>query len=103
MFMQIKEELERLYWEKYQKIIENPFEDTGTTYQNKTFTVRAYKKDNNKEPNFETENIKVWWHKSEGKDNYIETTPCFDNPTNYAITLNKCLAALQKDFIADKK
>ena len=41
--MIIKNELDRLYWNKNQKEMDSPFENTGETYKNKTFKVCAYK------------------------------------------------------------
>ena len=69
----IEREMERLYWNKYQKELNSPFNNTGEIYENKTFKVRAYDWNNdNIEPNFEYKGLKVWWYKHLGRGDYAE-------------------------------
>ena len=39
---EIRRELDRLYWNKYQTDMDSPFDNTGNEYMNDTFIVRAY-------------------------------------------------------------
>lgn len=96
----IRSELDRLYWNKYQREMHSPFDNTGAVYQNDTFTVRAYSWDEDAEelPNFEWKQIKVYWYKHEGRGNQVYTVMGYDDPAIYAIMLNKCLKALKEDF-----
>lgn len=59
----IENEMDRLYWNKYQKDMESPFQNTGAEYSNETFTVRAYNWNGNDLPNFEYKDLKIWWYK----------------------------------------
>lgn len=95
----IRDELDRLYWNKYQEEMDSPFDNTGASYANPTFTVRAYSwEEDDDQPNFECGPVRVYWYKHEGRDNIIETRRGFDSPAIYAIVLDKCLEALAKDF-----
>ena len=60
----IREELDCLYWDKYQEEIDanDPFGDTGRTMSCSLCTIRAYDHlGTNKLPNFECNGLKVWW------------------------------------------
>lgn len=60
----IRNELDRLYWNKNQKEMISPFDNSGApTFSTDVFTVRSYNWDENIEPNFETEKMKIWWYK----------------------------------------
>lgn len=98
--IKIRKELDRLYWNKYQKEMDSPFDNTGASYSNSEFTVRAYNWDEDAEelPNFEWKQIKVYWYKHEGRGNQVYTVIGYDDPAIYAIMLNKCLKALKEDF-----
>lgn len=37
----IRKELDRLYWNKYQEEMDNPFDNTGGEYVNSTFQVHS--------------------------------------------------------------
>ena len=58
----IREELDRLYWNKYHKEMNSPFDNSGETYSNDTFTVKAYDWVNNNDdsPNFNYKNIYIF-------------------------------------------
>lgn len=96
----IRDELDRLYWNKHQEKMESPFDNTGAEYSNDVFSVRAYNWDDDAEekPNFECGPIKVYWYKHEGRGNTIKTKMGYDTPAIYAIMLEKCIEALRKDF-----
>ena len=68
----IRCEMDRLYWNKNQKEMSSPFDNTGNTYHNDVFTVRAYdwqerEDDADAEPNFEYADLKVYWYKYLGR------------------------------------
>lgn len=99
----IKSELDRCYWNKNQKEMSSPFENTGETYSNKFFTVKAYNWEDNTEPNFESEFLSCWWYKhsrrgleykltfdtSEGAPDHLEQLSSF---------LYRCLKEIKTDF-----
>ena len=100
---EIRRELDRLYWNKYQKEIASPFDNTGNKYKNTTFIVRAYDwEDNDSElPNFEYyfeySGIYVYWykHSRRGLTAYTDDDLTLDYLTNM---LNDCVTSLRKDF-----
>lgn len=62
----IQSEMERLYWNKYQKELGNsPFQNCGTQYINDTFAVRSYCWSDTEEelPNFEYKDFFCYWYK----------------------------------------
>lgn len=105
VLLRIRRELDRLYWNKYQREMESPFDNTGTTYFNDTFTVRAYywgeDPEEETKPNFECGPVRVYWYKHEGRGNTIFTRKGFDTPETYALMLDKCLDSLRKNFGED--
>jgi len=68
----IKSEMDRIYWNYHQKELASPFENTGISYSNSIFTVRAYNWDSNIKPNFEYKDLKVWWYKHSNRGTYAE-------------------------------
>lgn len=69
----IRSELDRMYWNANQKEMVSPFDNTGAdTFSTDTFTVRPYNWDENVEPNFETEKLKVWWYKHSNRGVYAK-------------------------------
>lgn len=83
----IRRELDRLYWNKNQKQMDSPFDNTGAPeYSNDTFKVRSYDWDMAEEsedspPNFEYKTLKLWWYKYQGRGTYVvadeDVTPEF--------------------------
>lgn len=68
----IRKELDRLYWNKHQREMVSPFDNSGAPeFSNGTFTVRSYNWDTEDEesklPNFEYKSLKVWWYKYQGR------------------------------------
>jgi len=96
----IRSELDRLYWNKYQREMHSPFDNTGAEYSNESFSVRAYNWNDDDEelPNFEWGPIRVYWYKREGRGNIVYTKIGYDDPAIYGLMLEKCLDALYKDF-----
>ena len=96
----IKNELDRLYWNKNQKEMDSPFENTGKTYENKTFKVCAYKwNENNDEPNFNYKNkFFVYWYKYCGRGMLVEVADDVKFDINFlADMVNECLKVLNDD------
>lgn len=63
----IEKEMARQYWNAHQKEIDSPFRNTGATFSNDVFTVRAYNWDGNYKPNFEYKGLKIYWYKYLGR------------------------------------
>ena len=63
----IQSEMERLLYNKYQRVIDTPFSNSGNQYSNRVFAVRAYcwndDEDECKKPNFEYKDFACWWYK----------------------------------------
>ena len=95
----IHREMDRLYWNKYQKEMSSPFDNTGEEYYNDTFIVRAYYwgDDESNLPNFEYPGFEAYWykHSSRGLTVYSENDLTLEFLTNM---LNDCMIALRKDF-----
>lgn len=66
----IRRELDRVYWNRNNKEMSSPFENTGNSYSNDTFVVRAYQWDENVLPNFDSEKLKVFWYKHSSRGVY---------------------------------
>ena len=93
----IRKELNRCYWNKNQKEMNSPFDNTGQIYENDVFTVRAYNWDTNIKPNFEYGDLKIWWYKHSNRCTYAE---CVDRLTFDDLTqmLQECMRSIQDDF-----
>ena len=95
--IKLNTEYERLYWNRHQKEADSPFYNTGITYSNGTFSVKAYdwSEKGNIKPNFEYAGLKVWWYKH-----------CFRELTYEGIVtadflqtmLKDCIESMRKDF-----
>ena len=68
----IGRELDRIYWNKFQKQLPSPFENTGISYHNNVFSVKAYDWNDNVDPSFTYKNLKVWWYKYLTRGTYAE-------------------------------
>lgn len=99
----IENEMARLYWNKNQKHMDSPFQNTGAQYSNNTFTVRAYdwSDDGNELPNFEYKDLKVWWYKHSNRGlnweyNYQENTL----PPSYFLEdmIENCVSSIEDDW-----
>lgn len=65
----IRKELARVYWNKNQKEIQDPFDNTGGRYKNDVFEVEAYSWDEDKEQpyNFRWKDLRISWYKYLGR------------------------------------
>lgn len=60
----IRSELDRMYWNKNQKEMVSPFDNTGAAdFKTDTLVLRSYNWDENNLPNFETDKLLVYWYK----------------------------------------
>lgn len=61
---ELETQMKRLYWNKNQKEMQSPFENTGAEYANDTFYVRAYNwGDDDGGCNFKYKDLSIWWYK----------------------------------------
>lgn len=105
----IKIKLDGCYWNKNQREMNSPFENTGASYSNDFFTVRAYNwnEEDDQKPNFESELLTCWWYKHShrglsyrldfdpaSKDDHLEQLNSF---------LNECLNSIERDFVKKKR
>ena len=56
-------QMDRLYWNKNQKDMQSPFQNTSTEYSNSTFVVKAYNWNEETDYNFKYKDLTVWWYK----------------------------------------
>ena len=103
VFLGIRAELDRLYWNKNQEEMVSPFDNTGESYSNPTFTIRAYdwnldgEDENEIPPNFEYKGFKLWWYKHIGRGMTAKCDEIVD--AEYIFNMhNECKEALKKDF-----
>ena len=98
----IREELDRLYWNKYHKEMNSPFDNSGETYSNDTFTVKAYDWVNNNDdyPNFNYKNIlHVYWYKYAGRGVTAYIDEAYDFNIDFlADMVNDCIIEAMQDF-----
>ena len=98
----IRKELDRLYYNKNQKEMHSPFDNTSESYENCTFQVHAYYWGDDEElihrPNFKYGNLKVYWYKNCGRGTYavVEGKPLTIEDIEEMI--KECFKALRKDF-----
>lgn len=99
----IDAELRRVYWNANQKEINSPFSNTGETYKNDTFSVRAYdwNEDNAEEPNFEYKDLKVYWYKHLGRGDFAKKAEPL-TLTFLSDMLDDCLKSLQESNLYDE-
>ena len=101
VLQKIEDEMCRLYWNANQKELSSPFRNTGESYGNGTFVVRAYYWGDDEveihKPNFEYKGFKVYWYKYLGRGLSWE---CDEELTlAYLDTMmNDCIKSLQHDF-----
>lgn len=64
MMMLVRSELDRVYWNANQKEMVNPLENTGADdFVTDYLTIRSYNWEENELPNFDTDELKVFWYK----------------------------------------
>lgn len=105
----IQRQLSRIMWNMYQKEYDNPFENTGASYENDTFKVQAYSWDDeiNQPYNFYYKNgnnqeIKISWYKYLGRDTTVNAL--FSNDVFIQMHLDciKSLQTIENKWLFDK-
>lgn len=96
----IRKELDRCYWNKNQKEMSSPFDNTGEEYSNNIFSVYAYYWGDDElqlRPNFIYKDLKVFWYKHSNRGVYAES--------EHMLTLDdlntmiiECNRAIRNDF-----
>lgn len=101
----IQAELDRQYWNKYQDEMASPFLNTGNTYENDTFVVRAYYWGDSRElmklPNFQYKNFECRWykHSQRGVVWWYEGIQWAEVPSGFlAQMLEDCFESMERDF-----
>ena len=97
----IRQEMDRLYWNKYQKEMSSPFDNTGNEYFNDVFSVKAYSWDDynwTDEPNFRYKGLSVAWYKYLGR----AMSGTLDTDKDLGVFLEDmiedCFNSMRKDF-----
>lgn len=105
MLNYIRKELDRHYWNKYQKEMVSPFDNCGAPdYSNSYMIVRSYYWGNDEEqihlPNFETDLVKISWYKHSNRGLHIRISDTYTGNIYelLAETMYKCVEAIEKDF-----
>ena len=93
----IRREMDRVYWNKNQKEMISPFDNTSATYENDVFVVRAYNWDENTMPNFDSENIKVYWYKYSGRGVSVLVKPGINVLPAINEMLNDAIECIRKE------
>ncbi len=97
----IRREMDRLYWNKYQREMNSPFDNTGTSYETPVFTVRAYSwaddDEDSRKPNFQYKDFSVEWYKHSGRGTCL-TSPKEVTSEFLAQMLEDCFKAMREDF-----
>lgn len=97
----IRNEMDRLYWNKYQREMNSPFDNTGMSYETPTFTVRAYSwsddEEEQRKPNFQYKDFAVSWYKHSGRGTCV-TSKTEITAEFLAQMLDDCFEAMRQDF-----
>lgn len=103
---EIRKELDRCYWNKHQKEMRSPFDNTSESYKNKEFVVNAYYWGDDDalqdRPNFVYKDLKVYWYKYLGRGTVATIDGSF-NITFLKYMLQDCKKAIKEDFDEKKK
>ena len=97
----IRREMNRLYWNKYKKEMDSPFDNTGNIYSDDTFIVRAYYWEDDDDlarlPNFEYKDLKCYWYKHSNRafNAVCEHKLTFDDLNTM---IQECYKSMEKYF-----
>lgn len=98
----IRKELNRHYWNKNQKEMVSPFDNTGESYTNNYMTVRAYywgdEEDEIAKPNFEAGHMQVHWYKHSNRGVSVYFEEGYESYEELAKTTENCLKSIELDF-----
>lgn len=97
----IRNEMDRLYYNKYHRDMSSPFDNTGTSYENPVFTVRSYSwaddDEATRKPNFQYKDFCVKWYKHSGRGVCL-TYPTEISAEFLAQMLEDCFDAMREDY-----
>ena len=97
----IRNEMDRLYWNKNQREMNSPFDNTGASYENPVFSVRAFSwsddEEESRKPNFQYGDFTVNWYKHVGRGTCV-TSKTEITAEFLAKMLEDCFEAMRKDF-----
>ena len=97
----IRHEMDRLYWNKHQKVMDSPFDNTGTEYVNSTFQVYAYYWGDDElinRPNFQYKDLAVFWYKHSNRGVYAFYKSHKIKSKFLADMLDDCIQSMREDF-----
>lgn len=101
----IDAEMKRLYWNLHQEDMDSPFENTGNSYVNDTFSVHAYYWGDDESvalyPNFRYKDFECYWykHSHRGLVWSYKGERNVEVPSGYlAQMLDDCFMSMRKDF-----
>lgn len=98
MLNMIESEMTRLYWNQNQKEIISPFSNSGELFQNEYVTIRAYNWDENELPNFDTDQLKIFWYKHSNRGLYALSTPNGNIDEILVNVLNNTIQSLKETY-----
>ena len=94
----IESEMTRLYWNQNQKEIISPFSNSGELFQNEYVTIRAYNWDENELPNFDTDQLKIFWYKHSNRGVYALLMPNGNVDEILVNVLNNTIQSLKETY-----
>ena len=98
----IRHEMDRLYWNKHQKVMNSPFDNTGTEYANPTFQVHSYYWGDDDElinrPNFQYKDLRVYWYKHSNRGVEAFYTTSKIESDFLGDMLLECFRSMREDF-----
>lgn len=100
----IRQEMDRLYFNKHQKEMNSPFDNTGEVFNCPVFSVIAYRWDELDKPvaNFQYKDLRVYWYKHLGRGDYAK---CLHELTTEDLNtmIVECKEALNKYYKEETK
>ena len=98
MLDKIEKELTRCYWNKYQKELISPFNNTSEHYSNDYLSIIAYNWDEHSELTFETEHMRVYWYKYSNRSVEVYFSNSNNHYETIAKTLLESINSIKRDF-----
>lgn len=103
---EVRKELDREYWNVNQKEMVSPFDNSGAPdFSTDYFTIRSYNWDENVKPNFETNEVEIWWYKHSNRGLYVKVNKSdAEFPLECVLNsvLNKSIKSINKHFKKEK-
>ena len=99
----IRQKMDVSYWNAMQKEMDSPFDNSGRSYSNRTFSVKAYGWEGNTQPNFKYKELSVWWYKHSGRGLYAAIGKKKLKKKFLEKMLRDCLKSLHKEKWKNEK